>query len=172
MLSVLNCWLKCMLLDPITQADHPECKSRPDTGLSAITELDPGYITGMWIGLCISTAVDIALLWNVKTPRVFCHFSHCTSKVYSLAYGGEMVPSGYQELLSYLSLSFGLVFQAHCHPCGESGSTGWWNSELSPTPLLQCLMTGVYLGQCWRNETFTFTSLSECFPGSHTLVVW
>jgi hypothetical protein len=35
-----------MLLDPITQADHPECKSRPDTGLSAITELDPGYITG------------------------------------------------------------------------------------------------------------------------------
>ncbi|CAM6033246.1 unnamed protein product [Sphagnum compactum] len=45
-LSVLNCWLKCMLLDPITQADHPECKSRPDTGLSAITELDPGYITG------------------------------------------------------------------------------------------------------------------------------
>lgn len=45
-LSVLNCWLKCMLLDPVTQADHPECKSRPDTGLSAITELDPGYITG------------------------------------------------------------------------------------------------------------------------------
>lgn len=46
-LSVLNCWLKCMLLDPLTQADHPECKSRPDTGLSAITELDPGYITGL-----------------------------------------------------------------------------------------------------------------------------
>jgi Lecithin:cholesterol acyltransferase len=35
-----------MLLDPYTQNDHPECKSRPDTGLSAITELDPGYITG------------------------------------------------------------------------------------------------------------------------------
>jgi hypothetical protein len=48
-LSVLNCWLKCMLLDPITQADHPECKSRPDTGLSAITELDPGYITGRFL---------------------------------------------------------------------------------------------------------------------------
>lgn len=48
-LSVLNCWLKCMMLDPETQEDHPECKSRPDTGLSAITELDPGYITGQYL---------------------------------------------------------------------------------------------------------------------------
>lgn len=45
-MSGLNCWLKCMSLDPDTQKDHPECKSRADTGLSAITELDPGYITG------------------------------------------------------------------------------------------------------------------------------
>lgn len=36
-----------MLLDPYNQTDHPECKSRPDSGLSAITELDPGYITGL-----------------------------------------------------------------------------------------------------------------------------
>ena len=36
-----------MLLDPYNQTDHPECKSRPDSGLSAITELDPGYITGI-----------------------------------------------------------------------------------------------------------------------------
>lgn len=35
-----------MVLDPYNQTDHPECKSRPDSGLSAITELDPGYITG------------------------------------------------------------------------------------------------------------------------------
>lgn len=47
LLSAVNCWLKCMLLDPYNQTDHPECKSRADTGLSAITELDPGYITGM-----------------------------------------------------------------------------------------------------------------------------
>lgn len=46
LLSAVNCWLKCMVLDPYTQSDHPECKSRPDIGLSAITELDPGYITG------------------------------------------------------------------------------------------------------------------------------
>lgn len=45
-LSAMNCWLKCMMLDPYNQTDHPECKSRPDSGLSAITELDPGYITG------------------------------------------------------------------------------------------------------------------------------
>ena len=46
LLSAMNCWLKCMILDPYNQTDHPECRSRPDVGLSAITELDPGYITG------------------------------------------------------------------------------------------------------------------------------
>lgn len=46
LLSAVNCWFKCMVLDPYNQTDHPECKSRPDSGLSAITELDPGYITG------------------------------------------------------------------------------------------------------------------------------
>jgi hypothetical protein len=40
-----------MLLDPYNQTDHPDCKSRPDSGLSGITELDPGYITGVF---CIS----------------------------------------------------------------------------------------------------------------------
>lgn len=48
LLSAVNCWLKCMLLEPYNQTDHPECKSRPDSGLSAITELDPGYITGIF----------------------------------------------------------------------------------------------------------------------------
>ncbi|KAI7730168.1 hypothetical protein M8C21_001456 [Ambrosia artemisiifolia] len=33
-------------LSGIIIPDHAECKSRPDSGLSAITELDPGYITG------------------------------------------------------------------------------------------------------------------------------
>ncbi|KAM1234443.1 hypothetical protein ACFX2I_004037 [Malus domestica] len=49
LLSAVNCWLKCMLLDQYNQTDHPQCKSRPDSGLSAITELDPGYITGKCI---------------------------------------------------------------------------------------------------------------------------
>lgn len=47
LLSAVNCWLKCMLLEPYNQTDHPECKSRPDSGLSAITEIEPGYITGI-----------------------------------------------------------------------------------------------------------------------------
>ncbi|RVW53631.1 Phospholipid--sterol O-acyltransferase [Vitis vinifera] len=51
LLSAVNCWLKCMLLDPYNQTDHPECKSRPDSGLSAITELDPGYITDLFCGI-------------------------------------------------------------------------------------------------------------------------
>ncbi|XP_031484121.1 phospholipid--sterol O-acyltransferase isoform X2 [Nymphaea colorata] len=63
-LSAVNCWLKCMLLDPYNQTDHPECKSRPDSGLSAITELDPGYITGPlssvwkeWVRWCIEFGI-------------------------------------------------------------------------------------------------------------------
>ncbi|XP_010940724.1 phospholipid--sterol O-acyltransferase isoform X3 [Elaeis guineensis] len=64
-LSAVNCWLKCMLLDPYNQTDHPECKSRPDSGLSAITELDPGYITGPlssvwkeWLKWCIEFGIE------------------------------------------------------------------------------------------------------------------
>lgn len=60
-----NCWLKCILLDPFNQTDHPECKSRPDIGLSAITEIDPGYITGAlssvwreWIHWLVEFGVD------------------------------------------------------------------------------------------------------------------
>lgn len=65
LLSAVNCWLKCMLLEPYNQTDHPECKSRPDSGLSAITELDPGYITGPlssiwkeWIKWCIEFGIE------------------------------------------------------------------------------------------------------------------
>ncbi|WOG81734.1 hypothetical protein DCAR_0100885 [Daucus carota subsp. sativus] len=65
LLSAVNCWLKCMLLDPYNQTDNPECKSRADTGLSAITELDPGYITGPlssiwkeWVTWCIEFGVE------------------------------------------------------------------------------------------------------------------
>ncbi|XP_059433222.1 phospholipid--sterol O-acyltransferase isoform X3 [Corylus avellana] len=65
LLSAVNCWIKCMWLDPHNQTDHPECKSRPDGGLSAITELDPGYITGPlssvwkeWIKWCIEFGIE------------------------------------------------------------------------------------------------------------------
>ncbi|XP_039035845.1 phospholipid--sterol O-acyltransferase-like [Hibiscus syriacus] len=65
LLSAVNCWLKCMFLDPYNQTDHPECKSRPDSGLSAITELDPGYITGPlssvwkeWVKWCIEFGIE------------------------------------------------------------------------------------------------------------------
>lgn len=34
------------MLNQTTQEDIPECRTRPDSGLNAITELDPGYITG------------------------------------------------------------------------------------------------------------------------------
>ncbi|CAI9283269.1 unnamed protein product [Lactuca saligna] len=41
---------------------HPECKSRPDSGLSAITELDPCYITGplssVWKEWCIEFGIE------------------------------------------------------------------------------------------------------------------
>jgi len=58
--SAVNCWLKCMLLEPYNQTDHPECKSRPDSGLSAITELDPGYITGKLMAYSLFLSTDLA----------------------------------------------------------------------------------------------------------------
>ncbi|KAL2643136.1 hypothetical protein R1flu_010723 [Riccia fluitans] len=80
-LSVLNCWLKCMMLDRETQEDHPECKSRPDTGLSAITELDPGYITGPassvwreWVNWCVEFGIEADAIvavpydWRLSGP--------------------------------------------------------------------------------------------------------
>uniref|UniRef100_A0A2P2L2X8 Phospholipidsterol O-acyltransferase isoform X1 n=1 Tax=Rhizophora mucronata TaxID=61149 RepID=A0A2P2L2X8_RHIMU len=79
LLSAVNCWLKCMFLDPYNQTDHPECKSRPDSGLSAITELDPGYITGPlssvwkeWIKWCIEFGIEanaiIAVPYDWRLP--------------------------------------------------------------------------------------------------------
>ncbi|XP_058198145.1 phospholipid--sterol O-acyltransferase isoform X2 [Rhododendron vialii] len=65
LLSAVNCWIKCIILDPYNETDHPECKSRPDSGLSAITELDPGYITGPlssvwkdWVKWCIEFGIE------------------------------------------------------------------------------------------------------------------
>ncbi|KAJ6853163.1 phospholipid--sterol O-acyltransferase [Iris pallida] len=78
-LSAVNCWLKCMLLDPYNQTDHPECKSRPDGGLSSITELDPGYITGPlssiwkeWLKWCVEFGIEanaiIAVPYDWRLP--------------------------------------------------------------------------------------------------------
>ncbi|PAN08890.1 hypothetical protein PAHAL_1G443500 [Panicum hallii] len=77
--SAVNCWLKCMLLEPYNQTDHPECKSRPDSGLSAITELDPGYITGPlssvwkeWVKWCVEFGIEanaiIAVPYDWRLP--------------------------------------------------------------------------------------------------------
>ena len=57
-----------MILDPYNQTDHPECKSRPESGLSAITELDPGYITGMYVCMYnVLLCLILILFGGVKT---------------------------------------------------------------------------------------------------------
>lgn len=57
-----------MWLDPYNQTDHPECKSRPDGGLSAITELDPGYITGMSLN---SSTLSSSVWWDLDLHGIF-----------------------------------------------------------------------------------------------------
>lgn len=69
-LSAMNCWLKCMMLDPYNQTDHPECKSRPDSGLSAITELDPGYITGNFFQFLMHTYMWIHVYIYIFTSEL------------------------------------------------------------------------------------------------------
>lgn len=53
-----------MLLEPYNQTDNPECKSRPDSGLSAITELDPGYITGIYSNPSGNNVLFIAMSYT------------------------------------------------------------------------------------------------------------
>jgi hypothetical protein len=75
--SAVNCWLKCMLLEPYNQTDHPECKSRPDSGLSAITELDPGYITGKLIPhFLFSGHVKISYTFKIIYHAIICSLYH------------------------------------------------------------------------------------------------
>lgn len=82
-ISVPNCWLKCMLLEPYNQTDHPECKSRADSGLAAITELDPGYITGPlssvwreWVDWCVEFGIEADAIiaapydWRLSGPML------------------------------------------------------------------------------------------------------
>lgn len=73
LLSTVNCWLKCMMLDPYNQTDNAECKSRPDSGLSAITELDPGYITGE----CL----------NILLPHISAFTVDCWRKIFKTVMG-------------------------------------------------------------------------------------
>lgn len=72
-----------MLLEPHNQTDHPECKSRPDSGLAAITELDPGYITGPlssvwreWVDWCVEFGIEADAIiaapydWRLSGPML------------------------------------------------------------------------------------------------------
>ncbi|KAI4962701.1 hypothetical protein ZWY2020_027828, partial [Hordeum vulgare] len=63
--SAVNCWLKCMLLDPYNQTDHPECKSRPDSGpLSSIWK--------EWVKWCVDFGIEanaiIAVPYDWRLP--------------------------------------------------------------------------------------------------------
>nr|GME07730.1 phospholipid--sterol O-acyltransferase isoform X2 [Ipomoea batatas] len=73
LLSDVYCRLMCMLLNPYNQTNHPECKSHPDSGLSAIAKLDPGYIIAQlssvwkeWIKWCIEFGVDAHAITAVQ----------------------------------------------------------------------------------------------------------
>lgn len=64
-MAATSCWLKCLMPDPATQADNPECWVRVDSGLTAITELEPGYITGPlssvwreWVNWCVEFGIQ------------------------------------------------------------------------------------------------------------------
>nr|GMC80058.1 phospholipid--sterol O-acyltransferase isoform X2 [Ipomoea batatas] len=73
LLSDVYCRLMCMLLNPYNQTNHPECKSHPDSGFSAIAKLDPGYIIAQlssvwkeWIKWCIEFGVDAHAITAVQ----------------------------------------------------------------------------------------------------------
>eukprot|EP00954_Amorphochlora_amoebiformis_P015224 1193185-Amorphochlora_amoeboformis.AAC.4 len=66
------CFLHCMSLNPVNQSDptHPRCRIRPDQGLDAISQLNPGVVTGP---LSVVWKRLIDLLLNMGQRSHTCH---------------------------------------------------------------------------------------------------
>lgn len=109
-----------MMLDPYNQTDHPECKSRPDSGLSAITELDPGYITGTSMKhLCfiLISSLTVCFYFTVYAQVLFRLFGKIGSDGalnlvlrqmrlwLHLMIGGYLLPFSRNETFTFTNLS-------------------------------------------------------------------
>ncbi|KAJ0400288.1 hypothetical protein P43SY_006128 [Pythium insidiosum] len=84
-LAQSDCWLRCMRLDQRSQADA-ECRLRAAEGLAAISELDPGLVTG-----------PLSTIWRGLTTHLVEHFALEPSEIVVATYDWRLPPSRLQE---------------------------------------------------------------------------
>ncbi|KAE8995926.1 hypothetical protein PF011_g16115 [Phytophthora fragariae] len=84
-LSQSDCWLQCMKLD-ITTQEELECKLRAAQGLEAVSELDPGIVTG-----------PLSTVWRDIINDLVQHFELDPDQLVVATYDWRLPPSKLQE---------------------------------------------------------------------------
>ncbi|CAH0489731.1 unnamed protein product [Peronospora farinosa] len=88
-LAQTECWINCMKLDHITQ-DEVECKLRAAQGLEAISELDPGIVTG-----------PLSTVWRNIIHDLVDHFELDPEQLLVATYDWRLPPSKLQQRDKY-----------------------------------------------------------------------
>ncbi|KAL4152498.1 hypothetical protein PRNP1_001952 [Phytophthora ramorum] len=84
-----DCWIRCMKLD-ITTQDELECKLRATQGLEAVSELDPGIVTG-----------PLSTVWRNIIHDLVDHFELDPEQLIVATYDWRLPPSKLQERDKY-----------------------------------------------------------------------
>ncbi|POM61609.1 Phospholipid-diacylglycerol acyltransferase Plh1, partial [Phytophthora palmivora] len=84
-----DCWIRCMKLDITTQEER-ECKLRAAQGLEAVSELDPGIVTG-----------PLSTVWRSIIHDLVDHFELDPDQLVVATYDWRLPPSKLQERDKY-----------------------------------------------------------------------
>ncbi|KAL3666109.1 hypothetical protein V7S43_008900 [Phytophthora oleae] len=84
-----DCWIRCMKLD-ITTQEELECKLRATQGLEAVSELDPGIVTG-----------PLSTVWRSIIHDLVDHFELDPEQLIVASYDWRLPPSKLQERDKY-----------------------------------------------------------------------
>ncbi|KAI9998711.1 hypothetical protein PInf_003300 [Phytophthora infestans] len=88
-LAQSDCWIRCMKLD-ITTQEELECKLRAAQGLEAVSELDPGIVTG-----------PLSTVWRSIIHDLVDHFELDPDQLVVATYDWRLPPSKLQERDKY-----------------------------------------------------------------------
>ncbi|CAI5734160.1 unnamed protein product [Hyaloperonospora brassicae] len=88
-LAQTECWIRCLKLDLPTQ-DEVECKLRAVQGLEAVSELDPGIVTG-----------PLSTVWRSMIHDLVDHFGLDPDQLIVATYDWRLPPSKLQDRDKY-----------------------------------------------------------------------
>jgi hypothetical protein len=126
-----DCWVRCMKLHMENQTEL-DCKLRAGEGFSAITELDPGFLTG-----------PLSAIWRGLVVDLIDYFHFEPDEIIVAPYDWRLPPSVLQERDNYfLSLkrksTFFLVLILW--PCDSDGFYGWGTNGIFICPSVENAM--------------------------------